>query len=368
VQEWELVSNPSGAYCQQTNDEYFQCNIGDSDSNGEAGSAEERSCLDACKKHGGEFCAFDVHTKGTYGNRCCQSIKKCDAKERVTTSDERHYRIYKVPTTVSINDGTTKDPVKVDTFSKQCHPSLCQTWSCHDEKEAGSWCDCYEDGVDYPLCPDNDDEPCDCSQKAQREWRGVPAHPKHSGPVCGDSGIITGTNSKPIIKKETVPGQGGGTTDVGRWESTDPTLGGRMGQSWDTKHASMTPSDQTFYYDTRPTRPFQASFELHQECTTHQGGMKQTFKLNPEQEYTLKFDCCTTSSWPTRTVFVSMDGMYTRHLIQCNKVSGGKCERKELTFTSEKHWNNEQVDAKIVFFSGKNECVFIDDIVLETCQ
>jgi hypothetical protein len=98
--------------------------------------------------------------------------------------------------------------------------------------------------------------------------------------------------------------------------------------------------------------------------------MKQTFKLNPDQEYTLKFDCCTTASWPERSLSVSTSGPhgFAEHgRIVCNKARGGECERKELTFTTSTS-TDEQVDQEILFFTNKNECVYIDDIVLETCQ
>jgi hypothetical protein len=276
-------------------------------------------------------------------------------------------------------------------------------WSCED------WCECYDEAKvnvyeTHEECQDDNDDTCICFDNEEHELHGerhrkinynqdavdagtakmiegTNVHtatkqnhfqkseaPTMAPTVCGDSGIISGYNSKPLMEDRQTPhGPQPYRRETGSWSSVDGhTIG--VGLPWDSKHASMQPSNQKFYYDTRPTRPFQASFELHQACTTHQGGMKQSFKLNPEQEYTLKFDCCTTGSWPTRTVIVSADGFYTKHNIQCNKVSGGKCERKELKFTTESHWNNEQVNREIGFFSGPSECVFIDDIVLETCQ
>lgn len=245
-------------------------------------------------------------------------------------------------------DPPTESPTASPT--SQCHPSLCQTWSCHDEKEAGSWCDCYEDGVDYPLCPGDDDEPCDCSQKAQREWRGVPAHPKHrgpQGPVCGDSGIISGVDSK-----ATNGGYGG-------WTNVDLKSG--------KPHANMIISSE-FGELGNPT-----AFQLTQACNYenkgHQGGMKQSFQLKPEQEYTLKFDCCT-QGWGSE-LFVSVDGRYTRHHVKCNFVTpGDKCEPKELKFTTASHWNNDLVSQNIQFWSDFNQadCPSVTNIVLDTCE
>jgi len=272
------------------------------------------------------------------------SMMNCDATEMAFTEAKAAWVAAGSPSVTMAGMSPTMPPTKLPWSQRdQCKPELCKQWSCNDhDRDVGSWCACWEEGVEYPLCPEvDDDEQCDCSGKMS----GV----KERGPpVCGDSGIISGVDSKAT---------GGG---YGGWTNVD-LKNGRM------PHANMIISRE--FGELGNPMAFQLTQACNYQNKGHQGGMQQEFKLKPEQEYTLKFDCCT-QGWGSE-LYVSVDGRYTRHHVRCNFVSpGDKCEPKELKFTTESHWNNDLVTRNIQFWSDFNQadCPSVTNIVLDTCE
>jgi len=93
-----------------------------------------------------------------------KDLMNCEATEMAFAEAKAEWVAAGSPS-VAMAGSPTMPPTRLPWAQRaQCRPELCKQWSCNDHsREVGSWCACWEEGVDYPDCPMVDDDLCDCS-------------------------------------------------------------------------------------------------------------------------------------------------------------------------------------------------------------